>query len=91
MVITVRYRLNVLARVLAAVVGGYALANLAGACIALLLPSSRAEAALTGLMSTFAIYTLAVIWVFAARNLWRALGGLALALTVAGALFLGLR
>ena len=65
-------------RIIAAVGGGYAVAALASVA-ALALPISRPQAVLTGMLASFAIYTCAVIWVFAVRSAWRAWGGLGLA------------
>jgi hypothetical protein len=66
------YRLAVTSRALAAVVGGYLLASLASVCMALWLPTSRADAVVSGMMSSFVFYLLAVIWCFACRTAWRA-------------------
>ena len=69
---------GVVSRVLAAAVGGYAVGALVSVACALLLPLSRAEATLTGMLLSFAAYAGAVIWVFAARNAWRAWAGVLL-------------
>lgn len=66
------YRLAVASRVLAAVVGGYLLASLASVCMTLWLPLSRADAVISGLLSSFVVYLLAVIWCFACRTVTRA-------------------
>ncbi|SEO83694.1 DUF3649 domain-containing protein [Aquisalimonas asiatica] len=68
--------LGVTSRVIAAIVGGFALANLGAILLAALLPMARGEAVATGVLSSFAIYTAAVIWVFAARSAARAWLGL---------------
>ncbi|MGY3023852.1 putative iron-regulated membrane protein [Pseudomonas lurida] len=68
----VSYRLAVTSRVLAAVVGGYLMASLASICLALWLPTSRADAVITGMMSSFVFYLLAVLWCFACRSAARA-------------------
>ncbi|MBP0596486.1 DUF3649 domain-containing protein [Herbaspirillum sp. LeCh32-8] len=73
---TAMYRLAVLSRTVAAIAGGYALAALCTALLAKWLPMGRADAVMTATMLSFAIYTCAVIWVFAARNAWRAWIGL---------------
>ncbi|WP_395609014.1 DUF3649 domain-containing protein [Pseudomonas sp. B22129] len=82
------YRLAVTSRVLAAVVGGYLMASLAAVCLALWMPTSRADAVITGMMSSFVFYLLAVIWCFACRTAWRAWFGVmvpsALFATLAG-------
>jgi len=78
------YRLAVVSRCLAALLGGYLLAAMASVCLGLLLPLPRVEAVLTGMMSAFLFYLAAFIWAFAARSATRAwlgilLPGLALA------------
>jgi hypothetical protein len=65
-------------RVIAAIFGGYGLASLA-AVAATALPGPPSEAVLIGMMLSFAIYTGAVIWVFAVRSAWRAWVGLLIA------------
>lgn len=67
-----------ISRIVAAILGGYALAALASVA-ALALPMSRPQAVLTGMLASFLIYTGAVIWVFAVRSARRAWGGLLLA------------
>lgn len=74
----VRYRLAVASRTIAAIGGGYALSALATMALALYLPLHRAEAVITGTLASFVFYTGAVMWAFAARDAWRAWGGLAL-------------
>ncbi|MBV8624288.1 MAG: DUF3649 domain-containing protein [Herbaspirillum sp.] len=70
-------RLAVLSRIVAAVAGGYVLTSLCTIVAARYLPMGRADAVMTATMSSFAIFTCAVIWVFAARSAWRAWAGLA--------------
>ncbi|BBK40500.1 hypothetical protein STVA_05200 [Allostella vacuolata] len=65
-------------RVVAAIGGGYAVAAAAAICLALALPGPRAEAVLTGMLLSFAVYAGAVIWVFAAATATRAWIGLAI-------------
>jgi hypothetical protein len=71
-----------LSRIVAALLGGYALAALCSVAV-LALPISRPQAVLTGQLLSFAIYAGAVIWVFAVRSALRAWAGL---LIVAAAL-----
>jgi hypothetical protein len=59
---------DVVMRVVAAACGGYALTYAATACLMLLLPFPKSEAALTATMFSFIIYTGAIIWAFAART-----------------------
>lgn len=70
----------ILSRSAAAVLGGYALTYAVTVCLTLLLPLDRTEAMLTGAMVSFAVYTGAILWAFAASTPRRAWIGL-LALT----------
>lgn len=76
-----RWRWQVGARALTAIFGGYALTALASARLAawcaLLMP--RADAALAGMLLSFAVYAAIVIWTFSASTLRRACGVLLLA------------
>ncbi len=73
-----RYRLGVASRAVAAIVGGYALSALVATVSAIYFPGTRAEAAIFGMLISFVIYTLAVMWVFAVRSALRAWLGLLL-------------
>ena len=64
-----------ISRIVAALFGGYALAALASVAV-LALPMSKPQAVLTGMLASFAIYTGAVIWVFAVRSATKAWAGL---------------
>jgi hypothetical protein len=75
----VPYRLAVTSRVLAAVLGGYIVAALASVSLSSWLPLARAEAVVTGMMSSFLAYLIAVLWCFACRSAWRAWFGLIVA------------
>lgn len=68
-------RAPLVSRIVAAVFGGYALAALASVA-ALALPIDRAQAVLTGMLASFAVYAAAVVWVFAVRSARRAWAGL---------------
>lgn len=83
-----RPRLNTALRALLAVVGGYWLAALAAATLALALPLPRVDAVMASMMIAFVIYLLAAIWAFAAATLMRAFGGLLLPAAVLGLGFL---
>ena len=72
----VSYRLAVTSRVLAAVLGGYIVAALASVSLTLWVPMARADAVVTGMMTSFLAYLGAVIWCFACRSAWRAWLGL---------------
>lgn len=67
---------GLLSRIVAATFGGYALAAVAALAMAMVLPGSRSEAVIASSMASFAIYCLAVMWVFAARSALRAWLGL---------------
>lgn len=72
----VSYRLAVTSRVLAAVLGGYIVAALASVSLSLWVPMARADAVVTGMMTSFLAYLCAVIWCFACRSAWQAWLGL---------------
>ncbi|WP_240651454.1 MULTISPECIES: DUF3649 domain-containing protein [unclassified Variovorax] len=84
----VRRRLGVASRAIAAIAGGYGVAALSSVVLALCLPAvfgmTRSEATMTGLLASFAIFALAVMWVFAARTALRAWSGLAVVAAVLG-------
>ncbi|PWE41605.1 DUF3649 domain-containing protein [Pseudomonas prosekii] len=82
----VSYRLAVTSRVLAAVVGGYVVAALASVSLSLWLPMARAEAVVTGMMTSFLAYLVAVLWCFACRNAWQAWLGMLVPSVVLGAI-----
>ena len=72
-------------RILAALLGGYAVAALASVAV-LALPADRVQAAIAGTLLSFAVYAGAAVWVFPVRSAWRAWGGLlAVALALAPA------
>lgn len=62
-------------RIVAAIGGGYVVAALASVAV-LALPMDKAQAVITGMLASFAIYAGAVVWVFAVRSAWRAWAGL---------------
>jgi hypothetical protein len=66
------------ARIVAALLGGYALAALTSLA-ALALPLDKAQGVLTGMLLSFVVYAGAVVWVFAARSARRAWAGLLIA------------
>ena len=72
----VAYRLAVTSRVLAAVLGGYLVAALASVSLTMWLPMARGEAVVTGMMTSFLVYLVAVLWCFACRSAWQAWSGL---------------
>lgn len=85
---SLRYRCGIVARSIAAIVGGYGLAASTTALLALLLPLSRGDAVITATLLSFIVYTCAVVWVFAVRTAWRAWLGLGTAIIVTMAVML---
>ncbi|MEN4921893.1 DUF3649 domain-containing protein [Achromobacter spanius] len=83
-----RYRMAVFSRAAAAILGSYALASAAAACLAVWLPLGRADAVTTAQMLSFVVYACGVIWVFATRNAWRAWAGILGPAALLGGLFL---
>ncbi|MFT3760855.1 iron transporter [Thauera sp.] len=77
-----RPSLNITLRSIMAVFGSYGVAALAAAAFAVGLPLPRTDAVMAAIMLSFLIYTLAVIWVFAAATLLRAAAGLVIAAAV---------
>jgi len=71
-------RLGLASRTLAALLGGYALANALPVALLALLGVARAPAALAALQLAFLVYLLAVIWSFAAPSARAAWFGLLL-------------
>ena len=80
--------LHVLSRVLAAVVGGYAAANAVAVGLAQIMPMSRGDAVMTGILLTYLVYGAAVVWVFAARSARQAWLGILLTTAAFGSLAL---
>ncbi|HRQ57899.1 MAG TPA: DUF3649 domain-containing protein [Azoarcus taiwanensis] len=79
-------RLAIPSRILAAALGGYALANSGAILLAAALPGGQAEAVTWGLLASFLIYTAAVMWVFSVRSALRAWLGVLVPGLVCGAL-----
>lgn len=70
------YRWSVLARVVAAAVGGYVAVTLAHLALMVVLPVDGYKALLFSMQTGFLYYTGVVIWCFAARTATRAWLGL---------------
>lgn len=66
---------NVTCRILIALVGGYILSTLSAILVALLLPGNEINSIITGLMLSFIVYTITVIFVFATKTTLRAVVG----------------
>ena len=78
-------RVGIASRAVAALVGGYAFATVAGVFLSRVLPMARADAVLAATLASFGIFAAAVIWVFAARSAMRAWLGLLIPIAVLGA------
>lgn len=65
-------RWDVTARMLAAILGGYAAAYAATAFLSVYLPLVRSDRVVFASLSCFAVYTFAIIYAFAARSAVRA-------------------
>lgn len=73
---------DVVQRIAAGVLGGYALTILASTCLSYVLPGSRFDAVMAAVLMSFPIYVAVVVWVFAVGSLprlWWWVGG-----TIAG-------
>lgn len=80
---------SVVARVLLALFGAYVLANLAAIALSLLLPTTRADAVMTGMLLSYIFWVAAAIWVFSTASIWRVFLGMVLVCMVLG-IFIGL-
>ena len=85
------YRRQIAFRVTVAIIGGYALANITAILLSYLLPMSKSDAVMTGILLSFAVYTSAIMWVFAVRSARRACIGLLTPSLVLGAVALLLK
>lgn len=86
-----RYRWQIALRVLIAISGGYALANITAILLSYLLPMPKSDAVMSGILLSFAIYAGAIMWVFAVRSVHKAWLGLVAPSLVLGALALVLK
>lgn len=68
-----RYRTGIAARALAALLAGYAQASASTALLSALLPFARIERVFTATLLSFAVWTAAALYAFAAKSAWRAL------------------
>lgn len=81
---TLRQRLDVAARAVAAILVGYLFAALSTAVLARLLPGGPEEATIAATLLSFAVYATVVVWCFADPKTWRVWLGL-----IAGCALLG--
>jgi hypothetical protein len=68
---TAAYRLSVVSRVMAALVGGYFVAYASTALLTVILPFDRINRVVTASLLSFVVWCVAAIWVFAARRAWQ--------------------
>ncbi|MFV0278906.1 MAG: DUF3649 domain-containing protein [Parahaliea sp.] len=80
------YRWLVASRVLAAVLGGYALTSAATVLLALIWPLPQAEAVVASTLLSFTVYTCVIVWIFATRRLRTVWLGLVIATAACAAL-----
>jgi len=83
---TAAYRWTVASRVLAAALGGYALASALTVLLALIWPLPKSQAVLAATMLSFTLYAAAVIWVFSVRSVTRAWLGMLIPTVLVAAL-----
>lgn len=77
-------RLNIAARIAAAIPGNYALTSILTGCLARLLPASPAEASAGATLISFALFSLIALAAFAVRSVGRLWLVMAAAALVAG-------
>jgi hypothetical protein len=68
-----RYRFGIAMRIATAFVIGYALASAFTVLLSTVLPFERVERVFTATLLSFAVWTCAVIYAFAAKTAWRAI------------------
>lgn len=75
-----RHRIDVTARVVAAIFGGYAISYLSAGALSLWLPVARTEAILWASLASFVIYTCIALYAFGIRSAWTLWRNLTLAI-----------
>ncbi|MEC8428799.1 MAG: DUF3649 domain-containing protein [Pseudomonadota bacterium] len=78
-------------RSIAALVGGYICANALAIALTGVLPTEKDSAVISGMMMTFALYALAIMWVFSAKTAKRAWLGLTIATALSIAFWIAKR
>ncbi|WP_052417572.1 hypothetical protein [Cellvibrio mixtus] len=71
-----RYRWEITFRVITAIFGGYLLTITSGILLAYALPMGKSDAVTTAMLSSFAIYAGAAMWIFSQRSFRKALAGI---------------
>ena len=69
---THRYRAGIAVRTAAALLAGYALASASTVLLSAVLPFDRIERVFTATLLSFAVWTAAALYAFAAKSAWRA-------------------
>jgi len=85
------YRWQIALRVIVAIVGGYALANIVTILLSYVLPMPKSDAVMTGILLSFAIYAGAIMWVFTVRSVRKACAGLIVSSLILGVIALLLK
>lgn len=88
-----RYRAGIAVRTAAALLAGYALASAGTVLLSALLPFDRVERVFTATLLSFAVWTCAALYAFAAKTAWRAVwvtAGLAIIMALPVLAFPGL-
>ena len=88
-----RYRTGIAVRTAAALLAGYALASASTALLSAVLPFDRIERVFTATLLSFAVWTGAALYAFAAKSAWRAvwvIGALAILTALPVLVFPGL-
>ncbi|MGO2009476.1 DUF3649 domain-containing protein [Vreelandella alkaliphila] len=80
------YGSRVVSRIVAAILGGYAMAHAVPIMLLALWPIPRSEAVMWAAQLSFVVYLCAIIWVFAMRSATRAWLGLAVSSAICGLL-----
>ena len=66
----------IISRGIAAIIGGYVLANLVVILLSYWLPMPQPERVMTSMLGSFAIYAAAIMWVFSTKTATKAWAGL---------------
>jgi hypothetical protein len=67
---------SIVSRVIAAIIGGYVLANLIAILLSHLLPMSQPEAVMVSMLCSFAVYAAVAMWVFTTKTATKSWVGL---------------
>ncbi|HSX85821.1 MAG TPA: DUF3649 domain-containing protein [Cellvibrio sp.] len=79
---------HLVARLLAALLGGYVLARACATLLTPLLPMPKSDALMTALLASGAIYTATMLWAFSVKSIDKAILGLLVPALLSGSLAL---